>query len=133
MREARGTPVRLPLPRRQPWKVAREVVSLDHLSGGRVVLGPGIGADRWGREFSAFGQWDDDRLHAEMLDEGLDILTGLWSGKPFSYEGKHYKLSDVMTLASYEDAGVTWWLQPLEDDMGPREQLWALVETGPPR
>src|SRR5829696_4302998 len=73
-----------PLARRRPWKVAREAVTLDHLSNGRFILGVGIGSER-GHEFSCFGESPDDKLHGAMLDEGLDVLTGLWSGEPFSY------------------------------------------------
>ncbi|NNC93767.1 MAG: LLM class flavin-dependent oxidoreductase [Acidimicrobiia bacterium] len=83
-----------PLPRRRPWKVAREAVSLDQLSGGRFVLGVGIGYPPE-EEFATFGEPTDDRLRADMLDEGLDIVTGLWSGDPFSYDGEHYQLAEV--------------------------------------
>jgi len=86
-----------PLPRRRPWKVARETVTLDHLSGGRLIFGAGIGSDS-GREYSAYGESPDDKLHAAMLDEGLAVLTGLWSGEPFNYEGAHYHLTDVRYL-----------------------------------
>src|SRR5688572_21732979 len=51
-----------PLPRRRPWQVARETVSLDHLSDGRLVFGAGIGGDGW-REYSAFGEDPDARRH----------------------------------------------------------------------
>lgn len=61
-------PLITPLPRRRPWKLAREAVSLDHLSHGRVVLGVGIGTDH-SREFSAFGEPSDVRTRAELLDE----------------------------------------------------------------
>ncbi|HEX8730145.1 MAG TPA: LLM class flavin-dependent oxidoreductase [Ktedonobacterales bacterium] len=80
-----------PLPRRRPWKVAREAVTLDHLSGGRLILGVGIGSD-FGQEYSAYGESPDDRLHGAMLDEALEIITGLWSGEPFSFEGAHYQI-----------------------------------------
>jgi alkanesulfonate monooxygenase SsuD/methylene tetrahydromethanopterin reductase-like flavin-dependent oxidoreductase (luciferase family) len=86
-----------PLPRRRPWKVAREAVTLDHLSGGRLTFGAGIGGD-WEREYSAFGEPADDRAHAVMLDEALDILTGLWRGEPFSHDGEHYHIRDVTFL-----------------------------------
>ena len=56
-------PIVTPLPRRRPWKVAREAVTLDHLSQGRLILGVGIGSDQ-GREFSCFGEATDDKLHA---------------------------------------------------------------------
>jgi alkanesulfonate monooxygenase SsuD/methylene tetrahydromethanopterin reductase-like flavin-dependent oxidoreductase (luciferase family) len=90
-------PIVTPLPRRRPWKVAREAVTLDHLSGGRLVLGVGIGTDG-AREYSAYGEPPDDRLHGQMLDEALDILTGLWTSEPFSYEGAHYHIHDVRYL-----------------------------------
>jgi alkanesulfonate monooxygenase SsuD/methylene tetrahydromethanopterin reductase-like flavin-dependent oxidoreductase (luciferase family) len=86
-----------PVPRRRPWKLAREVVSLDHLSGGRMVLGVGLGEDGF-KEYSGFGEPADDLTHAEKLDEGLEVIAGLWSGQPLSYAGKHYQLSEVQFL-----------------------------------
>lgn len=86
-----------PIARRRPWKLARELTTLDQLSGGRVVLGAGIGGD-WFGDYSKFGEPPDDKTHGEMLDEGLAVIDGLWSGEPFSYEGKHYKLKDAQFL-----------------------------------
>jgi alkanesulfonate monooxygenase SsuD/methylene tetrahydromethanopterin reductase-like flavin-dependent oxidoreductase (luciferase family) len=79
-----------PISRRRPWKVVREIVSLDHLSNGRMVLGAGLG-DFNQKEFKAFGEVSDPRTRGEMLSEGLEIITGLQSGEPFSYDGKHYR------------------------------------------
>lgn len=87
-----------PLPRRRPWKVAREMVSMDHLSGGRVIMGVGLGNPP--TEYSKFGEEPGARVRAEKLDESLDIITGLWSGERFSYEGKHYRLEEVTFQAS---------------------------------
>jgi alkanesulfonate monooxygenase SsuD/methylene tetrahydromethanopterin reductase-like flavin-dependent oxidoreductase (luciferase family) len=87
-------PLVTPLPRRRPAKLAREAVTLDHLTDGRLILGVGIGSDS-GAEFSTFGESPDDTLHAAMLDEGLDVLMGLWSGEPFSYAGTHYTIRDA--------------------------------------
>jgi alkanesulfonate monooxygenase SsuD/methylene tetrahydromethanopterin reductase-like flavin-dependent oxidoreductase (luciferase family) len=86
-----------PLARRRPWKVARETASLDVLSGGRIVVGAGLGSQGLA-EFAAFGDEADPRLRAERLDEGLDILTGLWSGEPFSYEGRHHRVERTIFL-----------------------------------
>lgn len=90
-------PMVTPLPRRRPWKVARETVSLDHLSRGRLIFGAGIGGDGW-REYSAFGEDPDAKRHGEMLDEGLEILGGLWSGETFSFSGQHYTVTDARFL-----------------------------------
>ncbi len=88
-----------PLPRRRPWKLARESVSLDHLSGGRLVLGVGSGFPPIvDAEFARLGEPSDPRTRAERLDEGLDVLAGLWSGRPFSYHGRHYQLENVTFL-----------------------------------
>lgn len=91
-----GTSV-TPLPRRRPWKLARETVSVDVLSGGRLILGVGLGDPR-DAGATKVGEPQDARQRAEMLDESLDILVGLWSGKPFSYHGKHYSVDDVTFL-----------------------------------
>jgi alkanesulfonate monooxygenase SsuD/methylene tetrahydromethanopterin reductase-like flavin-dependent oxidoreductase (luciferase family) len=86
-----------PLARRRPWKLAREVVTLDHLSAGRMILGVGIGGD-WIGEYSTFGESADDRLHGEQLDEGLAVLAGLWDGEPFSFSGAHYQIAETQFL-----------------------------------
>ena len=77
-----------PLPRRRPQKIASEVVTVDALSEGRLVLGVGLG---WPpKEFEAFGEVSDKRVLAQKLDESLEILQGLWSGETYSFKGKHY-------------------------------------------
>jgi alkanesulfonate monooxygenase SsuD/methylene tetrahydromethanopterin reductase-like flavin-dependent oxidoreductase (luciferase family) len=86
-----------PLSRRRPWKLARETVTLDHLSGGRLVVPVGLGALEDGG-FAKVGEATDRRERAALLDEGLDILTGLWSGKPFHYDGAHYHLDEMIFL-----------------------------------
>ncbi len=88
-----GTTV-TPLSRRRPWKVAREAATLDHLSGGRLILGVGAG-DTNDQGFSRVGETLDLKTRAAMLDEALDILVGLWSGQPFSYHGAHYQIEEI--------------------------------------
>jgi alkanesulfonate monooxygenase SsuD/methylene tetrahydromethanopterin reductase-like flavin-dependent oxidoreductase (luciferase family) len=88
-----GTTV-TPLARRRPWKLARETVTLDQLSGGRLILSVGVGEPA-GADFELFGEPGDLRTRAEKLDEGLAILDGLWRGKRFSFEGRHYRLGPV--------------------------------------
>jgi hypothetical protein len=84
-----------PLARRRPWKVAREIVTLDHLSNGRAVLGVGLGA-LVNKDFKDFGEVTHPRQRSEMLDEGLQILAGLQNGKPFTFQGKFYRVNHVM-------------------------------------
>ncbi len=86
-----------PIPRRRPWKLARETVSLDYFSNGRLILGVGLGYPPE-EEFAAFGEEPNTKIRAEKMDEGLDILLGLWSGKNFSYNGQHYKIDNVTFL-----------------------------------
>ncbi len=83
-----------PLSRRRPWKVARETVTLDHLSNGRLILPVGLGFMEDGG-YSKVGEVTDRKQRARLLDESLDIITGLWSGKPFSYDGEHYHLQEM--------------------------------------
>lgn len=78
-----------PPARRRPWKLARETMSLDRLSGGRLVLPVGLGTlDDAG--FGNVGERTDARTRAELLDESLEILEGLWSGQPFAFDGRHH-------------------------------------------
>jgi alkanesulfonate monooxygenase SsuD/methylene tetrahydromethanopterin reductase-like flavin-dependent oxidoreductase (luciferase family) len=81
-----------PLPRRRPWKLARETVTLDHLSNGRLTLGVGLGVPE---DYEPFGEDSDNKIRAAKLDEGLEILTGLWSGKPFEYHGQVYHIENT--------------------------------------
>jgi Luciferase-like monooxygenase len=85
-------PVLTPLSRIKPWKLASETTTLDNLSNGRIILPVGLGDID---EFEPFGEVTDRKTRAELLDEGLDILTGLWRGQPFSYNGKHYRVQET--------------------------------------
>jgi hypothetical protein len=90
-------PMVVALPRRRPAKLASETVTLDALSGGRLILGVGSGTAIQ-RSFTPFGEELELKARAEMLDEGLEVLTKLWSGEPVSYDGKHYQIRDVTFL-----------------------------------
>ncbi|MGI8613649.1 MAG: LLM class flavin-dependent oxidoreductase [Nocardioidaceae bacterium] len=87
-------PMITPVPRRRPVKLAREVATLDRLSGGRTVLGVGIGDDGAG-EFSGTGEELDPRTRGAMLDEGLTVLTAAWSGDVVHHRGRHYVLDGL--------------------------------------
>lgn len=87
-----------PLSRRRPWTVASQAATLDHLSHGRVILPVGLGAtgpEHSNDDFKKVGEETDRKIRANMLDESLDILDGLWGGQPFSYSGEHYHIRDA--------------------------------------
>jgi len=86
-----------PIARRRPWKLARETVSVDHLSAGRLILGVALG-DPVELDFESFDEDSDNKIRAKKLDEGLDILTGLWRGERFSYDGTYHRVRDVRFL-----------------------------------
>ncbi len=82
-----------PLPHRRPWKVARETVSLDRLSNGRLVFGAGLGSAGGAEvEWAGLGEETDLVRRGAMLDEALAVLTGLWSGERFDFSGTHYRV-----------------------------------------
>ncbi|NUU17891.1 LLM class flavin-dependent oxidoreductase [Cellulomonas humilata] len=91
-------PMVSPLARRRPTKVARETVALDRLSGGRLVLGVGVGSDSFAGEYSRTGEPVEDRTRAEMLDESLEILRSAWTGEAVHHHGTHH-LVDGMTFS----------------------------------
>jgi alkanesulfonate monooxygenase SsuD/methylene tetrahydromethanopterin reductase-like flavin-dependent oxidoreductase (luciferase family) len=84
-----------PLPRRRPWKVARELLTLDHLSNGRVILGAGLGHDV-DPGFANTGEVMDPKLRAKRLDESLEIIDGLLRGELFSYTGEIYQIEEMI-------------------------------------
>jgi alkanesulfonate monooxygenase SsuD/methylene tetrahydromethanopterin reductase-like flavin-dependent oxidoreductase (luciferase family) len=122
-----------PLPRRRPWKLARETVTLDHYSAGRLVVGLGIGGDWW-REYSAVGEPPDAKAHGAMLDEGLDILTALWSGMPVTYHGRYYQLQDAHFLpAACQTPRIPIWIAGVWPGTRPfrRAARWdGIIPTG---
>ncbi len=82
-----------PVPRRKPWDLAGQIAAVDHLSDGRVILSAGLGAvhDGW----LAFEPDEGRKVRAEQLDEALDVMRGLLSGQPFSYDGRHFPVRET--------------------------------------
>ena len=103
-------PMVTPLPRRRPWQLARETVTLDHLSGGRLIFGVGSGAAD-DPSYTRFGERAEPKVLGAMLDEGLAVLAGLWGGEPFSYGGEHYTVEECV-----------FWPRPLQE---PRIPVWV--------
>jgi alkanesulfonate monooxygenase SsuD/methylene tetrahydromethanopterin reductase-like flavin-dependent oxidoreductase (luciferase family) len=97
-----------PMARRRPWKLARETATLDRFSRGRLTIGVGLGypADA---EFGRFGEETDDRVRADKLDEGLEVLSGLWSGERFDHAGEHYRIADALFDTTFQTPRVPVW------------------------
>jgi alkanesulfonate monooxygenase SsuD/methylene tetrahydromethanopterin reductase-like flavin-dependent oxidoreductase (luciferase family) len=83
-----------PLARRRPWVLARQIATMDRLSGGRLTVGIGLGDDGW-REFSSFGEVQDAAERGRILDESLDLLRKLLSGEPVEHAGARYTVSSA--------------------------------------
>src|SRR5215469_13561642 len=116
-----GTMVAAPT-RRRPWKMARETTTLDHLSLGRLIFGVGAG-DGSDRGFSDFGEERDVKKRARLLDESLEILQGLWSGQPFSYDGEHYHIKEIAFLPSpVQTPRIPIWIGGMWPRKGPMER-----------
>jgi alkanesulfonate monooxygenase SsuD/methylene tetrahydromethanopterin reductase-like flavin-dependent oxidoreductase (luciferase family) len=103
-------PMVTPLARRRPAKLARETATLDRLGDGRLVLGVGLGDDRFGGEFSRFGDEVDRAVRATMLDESLAILRAAWSGEPVHHAGTHYVVHEVSFLPRPTRGQVPVWV-----------------------
>lgn len=121
-----------PPSRMRPWKLASETATLDNLSGGRVILAVGLGALDVG--FAAFGEVTDRKQRAELMDEALEIIDGLWhmagsEGATFTHDGKHYKI----------DVPADFMTKPAPPVQQPRIPIWVVgawpgvQEDGRPR
>jgi alkanesulfonate monooxygenase SsuD/methylene tetrahydromethanopterin reductase-like flavin-dependent oxidoreductase (luciferase family) len=103
-------PMITPLARRRPQVVARQLVALDQLSAGRVVMGVGVGLDSSGEEFLRFGEEPDVRRRAEMLDEALEVLRGLLSGGEVDHRGEHFTVASTQFLPTAVQEQLPIWV-----------------------
>lgn len=79
------------LPYRNPFVVAKSGATLDLLSGGRFTLAVGVGYLK--REFAALGVDFDER--AQLFEEALEVIRGIWTTDDFSYEGRHFTAKGI--------------------------------------
>lgn len=101
-------PMVTPVSRRRPWVLAKQCVTVDRLSAGRLTLGVGLGSPAQG-DFARFGDAADDRTRAELLDEGLAVWAGLCSGRDFEYSGRHYTVGRTrFSPAAVQDPIPVW-------------------------
>lgn len=117
-----GTKV-TPLARRRPWKVAQELVALDHLSNGRAILGIGLGDSGADLSFTQFNELLDPRRRARMLDEAIEIITRVWSGEPFSFDGEFYTIGEIQILPKpVQQPRIPVWVGGGYPNRGPLER-----------
>jgi hypothetical protein len=104
-------PMLTPVSRRRPWKLASETATLDRLTNGRAILPVGLGAPDTG--FDRVGEATDRKTRAQLMDEGLALITKFWSGVPFTYRGAHYNVD-------WRDG---WMYTPVQQ---PRIPIWVV-------
>jgi len=127
-------PMVTPLARRRVSVVARQSVTLDVLSGGRLRLGVGLGAPD--DEFTRFGEDADPRRRARILDESLEVLTRLWSGEDVSYRGEHVVAEGVQFLPTPVRGRIPIWVAGGWPGGGPFRRaarfdgVWPVASTG---
>ena len=98
-----------PLSRRRPWKLASETATLDNVSNGRLILIVGLGAVDAG--FKNVREETDRKTRAAMLDEGLEILTGMWREEAFTYQGEYYRVQDAaLTVRLIQSPRIPIWV-----------------------
>ena len=141
---ARTSHVRLgtmvtPLARRRPWKLAKEITTLDHLSAGRVIVGFGLGVPPE-TEYGAFGEPTHPREHAAMLDEALPLLDAFLRGEPVDHDGEHYyRITAHLNPPAYQRPRPAFWIAAMLPHTRPVARARRLEgifpldsRTGPP-
>jgi alkanesulfonate monooxygenase SsuD/methylene tetrahydromethanopterin reductase-like flavin-dependent oxidoreductase (luciferase family) len=121
-----------PLARRRPWIVAKHLTTLDHLSGGRAVLGVGLGEPP-DADFEAFGDPADRKQRAAIVDEALDLLDGLLRG-PVAHDGTHFRVDTEILPRPVQEPRPPIWVAAIVPHRRPiaRAQRWdGIVPLGP--
>jgi alkanesulfonate monooxygenase SsuD/methylene tetrahydromethanopterin reductase-like flavin-dependent oxidoreductase (luciferase family) len=113
-------PMVTPLIRRRPQVVARQAVTIDRLSKGRLVMGFGIGDDYPGGDLGAFGELTSAVERGRALDEGLTIFQGLVSGGEVNVTGEFFKAEEVaFQPPGYRADGIPIWIAGRWPNPGP--------------
>ncbi len=110
-----------PLSRRRPHVVAKHVTTLDHLSGGRAVLGVGLGSPPDG-DFAAFGDESDDVKRAKILDDALPALAAMLAGGDVTYHGTHTHVDAAMLPAPVQRPRPPIWVAAVAPHRRPLER-----------
>jgi alkanesulfonate monooxygenase SsuD/methylene tetrahydromethanopterin reductase-like flavin-dependent oxidoreductase (luciferase family) len=95
------------LPLRHPVGVAEEFATLDHLSGGRVIAGFGLGYRE--NEFASFGVGLDERV--KRFEESIQIVRALWTGDTVTFAGRHFAVEGQrISLPPVQPGGPRIWI-----------------------
>lgn len=95
------------VPKRRPWKLAKELITIDLLSEGRLIFGAGIADPIF---YEKFGEETDAKIRAEKLDEALEIINNFMSGEEVNFSGKHYTVNGVRYKSSVQTPRVPIWI-----------------------
>ena len=90
-----------PVSRRRPHVLAKQIVTLDHLSNGRAMLGVGLGEPP-DADFDDLGDEPDPRVRAARLDEGLDIIGAILAGERVDHDGAHFRVHGELKPAAVQ-------------------------------
>jgi alkanesulfonate monooxygenase SsuD/methylene tetrahydromethanopterin reductase-like flavin-dependent oxidoreductase (luciferase family) len=103
-----------PVPRRRPWELAGQTMTVDRLSNGRVILSAGLGVpEEVEHRFWIFEDDPGRKVRAELLDEGLEMLQHLWRAEPFEYAGRHYRAhrtDEMLPPAIVQEPRIPTWV-----------------------
>jgi alkanesulfonate monooxygenase SsuD/methylene tetrahydromethanopterin reductase-like flavin-dependent oxidoreductase (luciferase family) len=130
-------PMVTPVARRRPWVLAKQVVTLDHLTNGRAVLGVGLGAPAH-EEFGAFHEPDGAKERAALLDEGLEVITALWTGDEVHHRGEHFRIDAQLHPRPIQEPRPPIWVGGMWPHRRPFERasrwdgVYAIDRTGEP-
>jgi alkanesulfonate monooxygenase SsuD/methylene tetrahydromethanopterin reductase-like flavin-dependent oxidoreductase (luciferase family) len=98
-----------PLSRRRPAVVAKHLTTLDHLSGGRVTLGVGLG-DPPDLDFGDLGDEPSYRVRAEITDEALEIVSGLVGDGSVDHRGEHLQATTSFRPLPLQRPRIPIWI-----------------------
>jgi alkanesulfonate monooxygenase SsuD/methylene tetrahydromethanopterin reductase-like flavin-dependent oxidoreductase (luciferase family) len=83
-----------PIPFRPPGILAKMISMIDVLSNGRIVLGVGAG---WSQvEFEGYSEWNEPKIRVDKTEEGIELITKLWTQDKVTFEGKYYRAKDAI-------------------------------------
>ena len=118
-------------PYRNPLLLAKAAATVDKLSGGRLILGLGVGYQK--SEYHALGVDFEERN--ALFDETLDVLPLHWSGDPFNYKGRHFEGRDIIARPRPVQNPIPIWIggnsKRTRERVALRAQGWMPL-GGPP-